>query len=59
MTDIESQRAFIANIKKMFSDIEEAYAKEKDPIARCELAIGYLKLGSYLEDFGILSTKRI
>ncbi|EAO61730.1 hypothetical protein SAJ_2148, partial [Streptococcus agalactiae 18RS21] len=37
----------------------EAYAKEKDPIARCELAIGYLKLGSYLEDFGILSTKRI
>lgn len=59
MNDIEGQRAFIANIKKMFSDIEDAYRNEKDPIARCELARGYFELGIYLENFGILSAERI
>lgn len=59
MNKLESQRAFIANIKKMFSDIEVAYQNEKDPIARCELARGYFELGIYLENFGILSAERI
>ena len=48
---------FLSNIQKMFWDIEEAYENEKDPLARCELAKGYLVLGDFLDNAGVLSTE--
>lgn len=55
----EQTLIFISNIQKMFKAIEEAYKNEKDPLARCELAKGYLALGDFLDNAGALSTERL
>lgn len=48
---------FISNVQKMLTDIEEAYLKEKDPIAKCELAKGYFEIGRYLYDEDVLPSE--
>ncbi|MGT2829567.1 hypothetical protein [Streptococcus hillyeri] len=49
---------FHCNLNKMFLDIEQAYENEKDPLARCELAKGYLEIGKYLVNIDFLISNK-
>ncbi|NYS33287.1 hypothetical protein HZZ02_05765 [Streptococcus danieliae] len=44
----EIKEKYLSNLSYMLADIKESYDKEKDPLARCELAKGYLALGKEL-----------
>lgn len=43
----------------MLCNIQDDYRKNKDPLTRCELAKGYLEIGKYLYDEGVLPTEEL
>lgn len=47
----ERKTKFIEVLTMMHAKIGQDFVNEKDPIARCELAKGYLKIGDYLSKY--------
>lgn len=47
----ERKAKFIEVLTMMHAKIGQDFVNEKDPLARCELAKGYLKIGDYLSKY--------